>query len=53
MMRCLQKIRVKVNISEKATKIFQLLFELTNKQINAAFSSQNMDFNCSMDFYSY
>ena len=50
MMRCLQKIRVKVNIFEKVTKIFRLLFELTNKQTIAAFS-EYMDFNC--DFYSY
>jgi hypothetical protein len=52
MMRCLQKIKGKVDIFEKATKISQLLFELTNKQINVAFS-ECMDFNCSMDFYFY
>ena len=39
MMRCLQKIRGKVNIFEKATKISQLLFELTNKQIIVDFYS--------------
>ena len=46
MMRCLQKIRGKVNTFEKAKKISQLLFELTNKQIIAAFLEY-------MDFYSY